>query len=132
MSMTTDESAIRALVEQWAQAVRARDIDGILAHHSPDMLMFDVPPPFVSKGLAAYRQTWDVFYASSEEPAVFAFDSLDITAGEEVAFVTAEMHCTVKEESGDFSPLEFRLTMGLRKIDGVWTIVHEHHSIPAV
>ena len=132
MNTTTNESAIRALVERWARAVRARDIDAILAHHSADMLMFDVPPPFVSKGLAAYRKTWDVFYASSDEPAVFAFDSLDITAGDDVAFVTAEMHCTVKEDSGDFNPLEFRLTMGLRKIGDEWTIVHEHHSIPAV
>ncbi len=28
-------------------------------------------------------------------------------------------------------PLEFRLTMGLRKIGGKWRVVHEHHSLPA-
>lgn len=55
---TADEDAIRTLVGKWAQAVRTRDIAGILAHHSPDILMFDVPPPFVSKGLDAYRNTW--------------------------------------------------------------------------
>jgi ketosteroid isomerase-like protein len=27
--------------------------------------------------------------------------------------------------------LDFRLTVGLRKIDGQWTITHEHHSVPA-
>ncbi len=27
--------------------------------------------------------------------------------------------------------LAFRLTVGLRKIAGQWTIFHEHHSIPA-
>jgi hypothetical protein len=26
---------------------------------------------------------------------------------------------------------ESRLTMGLRKIDGCWRVVHEHHSLPA-
>jgi ketosteroid isomerase-like protein len=25
----------------------------------------------------------------------------------------------------------FRLTVGLRKIDGNWCIDHEHHSVPA-
>jgi ketosteroid isomerase-like protein len=25
----------------------------------------------------------------------------------------------------------FRLTVGLRKIDGDWRIAHEHHSVPA-
>jgi ketosteroid isomerase-like protein len=48
---TTDEAAIRELVESWARAVRAKDFDGILANHSADMLMFDVPPPVQSKAL---------------------------------------------------------------------------------
>ena len=47
---TTDETAIRELVEKWARAVRAKDLDGILANHSIDMLMFDVPPPMQSRG----------------------------------------------------------------------------------
>jgi hypothetical protein len=25
----------------------------------------------------------------------------------------------------------FRLTVGLRKVDGNWCIQHEHHSVPA-
>jgi ketosteroid isomerase-like protein len=28
--------------------------------------------------------------------------------------------------------LEFRLTMGLKKIDGRWRVMHEHHSLPAM
>jgi hypothetical protein len=27
--------------------------------------------------------------------------------------------------------LDFRLTMGLKKIAGEWVVVHEHHSVPA-
>ena len=41
----TDEATIRELVERWANAVRDKDVDGILSNHSTDMLMFDVPPP---------------------------------------------------------------------------------------
>ena len=44
---TTDEAAIRGLVENPARAVRRQNLDGILANHSPDML--DVPPPAQSK-----------------------------------------------------------------------------------
>jgi hypothetical protein len=54
-----DEAAIRALVENWAKAVRARDLDGVLRHHLADILMFDVPPPLASKGIDAYRKTGD-------------------------------------------------------------------------
>ena len=39
---------------------------GIHANHDPDILMFDVPPPFLSRGLDAYMATWDMFFASVE------------------------------------------------------------------
>lgn len=41
----TDESRIKTLLEAWADAVRRHDVPAILAHHEPDMVMFDVPPP---------------------------------------------------------------------------------------
>jgi ketosteroid isomerase-like protein len=60
---TTGEVAIRTLVEGWAKAVRNRNLSGILANHSPDIVMFDVPPPLQSKGIEAYERTWALFYS---------------------------------------------------------------------
>jgi uncharacterized protein (TIGR02246 family) len=128
---TTDEAAIRELVESWARAVRAKDFDGILANHSADMLMFDVPPPVQSKGIEAYRKTWDLFFSWSDDPVVFDIKDIDITAGTDVAFVAALMRCAGTEKDGERMELEFRLTIGLRKIGGQWMVLHEHHSIPA-
>jgi uncharacterized protein (TIGR02246 family) len=128
---TTDEAAIRDLVENWARAVRAKDLEGILAHHSPDMLMFDVPPPEQSKGIEAYKKTWDLFFAWSQDSGVFDIREMNVTVGSDVAFVTALMKCAGTEANGDKVELKFRLTMGLRKIGGQWTVTHEHHSIPA-
>jgi ketosteroid isomerase-like protein len=54
-----------------------------------------------------------------------------MTAGDDVAFVTALMRCAGTESNGDKTELDFRLTVGLRKIDDQWIITHEHHSIPA-
>lgn len=34
MSMNEDEEQIRTLIEQWADAARNGDLDGVLAHHS--------------------------------------------------------------------------------------------------
>lgn len=126
-----DETAIRELVESWARAVRAKDLDGILVHHSADILMFDVPPPLESRGIDAYRKTWDPFFAWSDEPVVFDIDEMQVTAGDDVAFVVALMRCAGTEKSGERIKLEFRLTVGLRKLGGQWTVVHEHHSVPA-
>jgi len=128
---TADETAIRKLIDDWAAAVRAKDIDAVLAHHSPDILMFDVPPPFESRGIEAYRETWDLFYPMQPAPIAFDILGMDIVAGTEVAFVAAHMQCEEIGSGGKRSKLDFRLTMGLCKIDGRWTILHEHHSVPA-
>lgn len=128
---TKDEAAIRALVENWAKAVRSKNIDGILANHSTDVLMFDVPPPLQSKGIDAYKKTWDLFFSWSQDPVLFDFSEMNITAGSDVAFVTAVMRCAGREPNGERSYLEFRLTIGLRKIASQWIVTHEHHSIPA-
>ena len=125
-----DETQIRQLIEDWAQAVRNRDVDAILANHSDDMVMFDVPEPFQSLGIEAYRKTWDIFFKYTE-PDVFDIQRLKIVADENVAFCIATMKCSDKSGGAEFVPLDFRLTIGLKKMNGHWTIMHEHHSIPS-
>lgn len=128
------ETQIKALIEAWADAVRRHDVSGILAHHDEDILMFDVPPPLQSRGMDEYKKTWDLFFESHKPSQAFDIENLAITAGEDVAFAIAIMRCG----SGTFSgpPEEggflFRLTIGLRNIDGDWRITHEHHSVPSV
>jgi ketosteroid isomerase-like protein len=128
---TPDEAAVRQVVESWAAAVRREDIAAILQNHAAEVVMFDVPPPFQSRGIAAYRETWETFFSWSAEPVPFDFISMEITAGSDVAFVVATMRCAEPAPDGGQKPLAFRLTVGLSKINGAWTITHEHHSIPA-
>lgn len=128
---TRDETAIRELVENWARAVRAKDYDGILANHSKDIVMFDVPPPFESRGIESYRKTWDLFFSWAADPPIFEIKQMEINASSDIAFIYALMHCSEREKGGETVELDFRLTVGLRKIDGKWTVLHEHHSIPA-
>jgi uncharacterized protein (TIGR02246 family) len=131
-SDSEDVAAIRNVVESWTAAVRRRDFGGILQDHSSDIVMFDVPPPFQSRGIEAYKKTWDLFFAWSSDPIVFDITEISIAAGKDVAFVVATMRCAEPGPKGEGKGLDFRLTMGLRKIDGRWTITHEHHSVPAV
>src|SRR6266849_2919080 len=126
-----DEAQIRALIERWAKAVREENRSAIRADHDPEILMFDVPPPFLSRGLDAYMATWETFFSSSEKPVTFEFHDVKITCGQDIAFATATGKCVNIDPNGRREPLEFRLTMGLRKIDGKWRVMHEHHSLPA-
>src|ERR1700692_4451717 len=87
------EGAVRDLIEAWAEAVRRKDYDGILQSHAADFVMFDVPPPFKSVGLEAYRKTWDVFFSWSRDPVRFEIHDMDVTAGADVASAFATMRC---------------------------------------
>jgi ketosteroid isomerase-like protein len=129
----TAESQIRAILEAWADAVRRHDLSGILAHHDKEIVMFDVPPPLQSRGMDEYRKTWDLFFRYHKPSQAFDVEELAITAGEDVAFAVAIIRCGSGTSSGpaEQSGFPFRLTIGLRKIDGNWLITHEHHSVPA-
>ncbi|HEV2928107.1 MAG TPA: nuclear transport factor 2 family protein, partial [Propionibacteriaceae bacterium] len=88
--MTTDEQDIRGLIERWAAAVHRGDLDGVLADHATDIVMFDVPPPYQGvRGIAAYQQTWPEFFRWQAGGASFAVESLAVTAGNDVAYAYA-------------------------------------------
>jgi ketosteroid isomerase-like protein len=127
-----EEALIKDLLEGWADAVRRHDLPAILAHHDREMVMFDLPPPLQCRGLEAYAQTWDLFFRYHKPGAAFDFRELAITAGAEVAFAVAIMWCGPDSSSNpmDKDSFLFRLTVGLRKVDGHWRITHEHHSEP--
>ena len=128
--MTNDEAEIRALIERWAKAVHACDMDSVLADHTDDIVMFDVPPPNEVRGKAAYRDTWPPFFKYQKQGAVFEIVSLDVTAGNDVAFAHALLRCGTDEELRKDPDNRLRLTIGLRKLNGQWAVAHEHHSFP--
>jgi uncharacterized protein (TIGR02246 family) len=130
-SASQDEAEIHALIERWARAVREEDRAAIRSNHDPDMLMFDVPPPLVSRGLDAYMATWELFFSCVGKPVAFDFHDVKVTCSSDVAFATALGKCVDVNPDGKREPLEFRLTMGLKKIGGRWRVMHEHHSLPA-
>jgi ketosteroid isomerase-like protein len=41
MTRTDEEAQIRGLIEDWAKAARASDIDGIMAAYAPDIRSFE-------------------------------------------------------------------------------------------
>ncbi len=129
----TAEAEIKALIEAWADAVRRHDLPAIMAHHDDDIVMFDVPPPLQSRGLAEYKQTWDLFFAYHQPWQAFDVEELRMYVGDTVAFAVAIMRCGSATVSGSPVPggFQFRLTIGLCKVDGGWRIQHEHHSVPA-
>lgn len=129
--MADDEAQIRALFERWVGAVRAGDLDGVLADHAADIVMFDVPRPSGGvRGIDAYRETWPPFFAWLEQGATFEIVSLEVTAGADVAFAHALLRCGEPEDLRADPDNRLRVTLGLRRDGGRWVVAHEHHSFP--
>lgn len=124
INANSPEDAIRSLIENWVQAVQAKNLEGAVAHHASNIVMFDVPLPLQSKGLEEYKKTWELFFKNSPGGSEsFKLAELTVTASDAVAFAHALLYISSKEPVG-------RLTMGLHKENGAWHIVHEHHSYP--
>jgi uncharacterized protein (TIGR02246 family) len=124
-----DERAIRGLIERWAAAVHTGDLDTVVADHTDDIVMFDVPPPHDGvRGIDAYRGTWPPFFDWQRSGASFAIDSLEVTAGADVGVAWALLRCGTAEDLERNPDQRLRITFGLRKDADRWMIAHEHHS----
>jgi uncharacterized protein (TIGR02246 family) len=129
--MPDDEEQIRTLIQRWAAAVHRGDLAGVLADHADDIVMFDVPPPYEGvRGIDAYRETWPPFFEWQAQGASFEIESLDVTAGADVAYAHALLRCGTPQDLAERPENRLRLTLGLRRQQGRWVVAHEHHSFP--
>lgn len=122
--MKNDEETIRQIILNWTASISKNDRAGILQSHSKDMLMYDFPT--VVRGLDAYDDTWDFFFAGNKGEIHFDSRELEVTNSDSVAFAT----CLIRCEGTSAGIVELRLTVGLKKINDEWIIMHEHHSMP--
>jgi uncharacterized protein (TIGR02246 family) len=119
------EDEIRAVIGVWERAIQAGDLEGIIANHTEDVLMFDVPEPLQSTGIDQYRKTWELFFSyGSPAQDVFVIQDLRVSGGRDVAFATGLLRI-----GGSKEPV-CRLTLGLKRSRDRWLIAHEHHSAP--
>jgi len=134
MNTTPDQTAnaaeIRNLIDAWLQGVRNKDIATIMAHHTPDMIAFDVPEPFQFTSAGEYARHWEKCMEYCVGEQVFEMSEQKITAGDDVAFATGVFRCAGTGKDGQPFECRSRATLGFQKIDGQWNFTHEHHSMP--
>jgi PhnB protein len=118
--------------DDWANALRNKDANGVLSHHAPRLIHFSLAPPLLStasdaKGLNAW---WSAWFATWQGPIGYEIRDLSVTVGQNVAFSHSlnRMHGT--KTDGVKADLWFRQTLCFVKLDGGWKIAHEHESVP--
>jgi PhnB protein len=127
-SKTIEEAKIRAMLEDWANAIRAKNAAGVVSHQAESFVHYSLAPPLLSpvsdeKGLNAWFDTW-------EGRLGYAIRDLDITLGEDAAFCHSLNQLSGTKIGSGKNSIWLRQTLGLYKIGGKWKIAHQHESVP--
>jgi hypothetical protein len=67
MAPTSNKTQIRALAGKWAKAVRAKDMEGVLANHTDNIVMFDVSMPYSPGGSSSTGRPGNCFLITTLE-----------------------------------------------------------------
>jgi uncharacterized protein (TIGR02246 family) len=130
ISKVNDEAQLRKLIDDWAKAVRAKDIDAIMSHYAPDILAFDAVSQLQFKGADAYQKHWEACLSFCQGPTVFEVHDLNITLSNDLAFCHFLNRCGGTTEKGEEQTGWMRATVCYCKINDAWKVVHEHFSVP--
>jgi ketosteroid isomerase-like protein len=75
------------------------------------------------KGLTDWFNTW-------KGPIGYDLHDFSVTAGEDLAHSYGLVHMSGTRTDGKETDVWVRQTLCLRKVEGAWTIAHEHTSVP--
>jgi uncharacterized protein (TIGR02246 family) len=129
-SKASNADQVREVIESWAKAIRAKDVEGALACFAPDVLTFDLAPPLQHAGREVIRKGLEDWFPTWEGPIGLEIRDLHVTADGHVAYGTSLQRMSGTKVDGAKPNLWFRSTMCLQKSDGTWRIAHEHTSTP--
>ena len=123
------------MLEAYAAAVRAKDVDAFVGLYADDVRNFDLWNEWSYDGKDALRGMVSEWFGSlgDDEEVVVEFDDVRTTNGGDVATVSAfTTYAAVSPDGTRLRSMNNRLTWVLRRgAGGEWRVVHEHTSAPA-
>jgi uncharacterized protein (TIGR02246 family) len=125
------EALIRQRIEDYANAISAKDIDGVMSLFAPNLVSFDIAIKTLRyAGADNKRREWQKVFATYRS-IDYEIRDLNVTTHGDLAFVHAVNHVNGTLANGHNNDMWVRWTAGLRRIDGAWLVVHDHVSVPA-
>jgi ketosteroid isomerase-like protein len=125
-----DAAEIKRAIEKYVEALRARDIDGVMSIYAPELVAFDLVPPLQYVGADVYRNHWLEGWSLLQGPMGYEVHDLSITVGDDVAFTRSLNRSSATLKTGQKTEFWLRWTTCWRKINGKWLIMHMHVSVP--
>ncbi|MGE8067796.1 YybH family protein [Pseudomonas sp. NPDC089569] len=126
----SSQEQIHNLIQNYRQAVMAKNVDDVMALYADDVVSFDAVKALQFKGKAAYRAHWEECMKMCPGPHIFEFHELTIETSQEIAFAHWLAHCGGTNEKGETQACWMRVSACYRQVGGQWLIAHEHWSAP--
>lgn len=128
-TITTNEAEIRQLIADQQQAICTKDLNQIMSRYAIEAVIFDVQPPFQTKGKDAIRQLWEDCLPYFPNSFGMETRDLSITVNDDLATAHWLFHFT-GEQDHPAMQMWMRATAVCQKREGNWQILHEHISVP--
>jgi uncharacterized protein (TIGR02246 family) len=125
---TNDEARIRSTVDEWASAIRAKDVNGVLCHFASDSVIFDLAPPLQAQ--LPFKENLEGWFATFRGSVGYEIRNLHITTADGLAYSHSFNRLTGTKNDGENPDVWFRMTLCFRRVDGQWLITHAHESVP--
>ena len=125
-----DQHQIMKLVDNWANAIRSKDIDACILNYAPNVQLFDVVEPLEYFGSDAVRMRATEWFSTFEGPLDFEMHDLRLSSDGDVAFAHSLNHVIGTKRDGKKLDMWWRATVCYRKMDEQWMVTHEHNSVP--
>jgi ketosteroid isomerase-like protein len=130
--MTDIDASITLVLESYAAAVEAKNIDALMRLYDPGARVFDLWGIWSYDGAEAWRRAVEGWFASlGSERVKVAFEAVVASGGRDFAAVSAIVTYAGVSAAGEpLRSMQNRLTWALRSSGHVLRIVHEHTSAP--
>jgi uncharacterized protein (TIGR02246 family) len=122
------------LLDRYATAARAKDVEGFLDLYADDARNFDLWGVWSYDGKTALRPMVEGWFGSlpDDETVVVKFDDVRTQTDSDLAALSAFTTFAAETPDGtELRSMNNRLTWILRRDGDGWKIVHEHTSAPA-
>ena len=131
--MQSAETNVTGVLNAYAAAVLAKDVDAFMALYDDEVSIFDMWGEWSYEGADAWREVvMDWFGSLGDDRVVVSFKEVQTIVTPELAVAYAFVTYQAESAAGIFlRALTNRMTLSLRPEQGAWKIVHEHTSAPA-
>jgi uncharacterized protein (TIGR02246 family) len=130
MSGSEAEREIRQMFKDWSEALERKDVGAMMANYEPDSVLFDAIPPYKTVGMENIRNAWEQCLPYFPEKFESVHEDLTIHVDGDVAFAHGMHRFNPTPPDHPSGTTWMRITIGYRRKEGKWKVVHEHVSIP--